>query len=205
MKVLHRFGIIVLCCGLVALAACSHGPEPAGQPAGKSQTWLGSVIDRAMDKASVELANKNISVSGDNTPKAEITPRGDLLIDGKPVSLTPAQRKQVLAYRQQVVALARQGIAVGKQGATLGVNAASQAIAGALSGKSEQEIRDQVEAQATGIRQAAAKICDSLPRMMESQQELARAVPAFKPYADITPARIAKCRRDTLKDHGDNH
>ncbi|MGH8215317.1 MAG: hypothetical protein ACREPZ_06480 [Rhodanobacteraceae bacterium] len=155
-----------------------------------------------MDKAGAELATKNITVSNhdDNAPKAEITPQGDFLIAGKPVSLTPGQRKEMLAYRQQLIEIARQGIAIGKQGATLGIHAASAAIAAAFSGDSDQQVRQRVEAQASSIRQAAAKICDRLPALRASQQKLAADVPAFEPYADLTAAKIDECRTDALHD-----
>lgn len=154
-----------------------------------------------MDKASAELTTKNITISNnDNEPKAEITPRGDFLIEGKAVPLTTAQRTEVLAYRGQLIEIGRSGIAIGRQGATLGVNAASEAIAGAFSGRSEQQIRQRVEAQTSGIREAAAKICDQLPPLMVSQQKLATEVPAFKPYADLTPAKIEDCRKHALHD-----
>lgn len=158
-----------------------------------------------MDKASVELSTKNITISDrdDSVPKAEITPQGDFLIEGKAVPLTSPQRAEMVDYRGQMVEIARQGIAIGRQGAKLGVNAATAAIAGIFSGESKEQIRQRVESQASGIRQAAAKICDRLPALMESQQKLAADVPAFKPYADLTPAKIDDCRRNALKDHND--
>lgn len=199
--------ILCVASSLAVLTGCS-----AGQPAASSTTsstssvpssdsLIGNAINRAMDKASAELTTKNITISNnDNEPKAEITPQGDFLIEGKAVPLTSAQRTEVLAYRGQLIEVGRSGIAIGRQGATLGVNAASEAIAGAFSGQSRQQIRHRVEAQASGIREAAAKICDQLPALMASQQKLATEVPAFKPYADLTPARIDQCRKDALKD-----
>ena len=202
----RKLSALCIASSLVLLTACSAGqpPTPAASPgasAPPSDSLIGGAIDRALDKASTELATRNITISNhDYQPKAEITPQGDFLIAGKPVSLTPAQRTEMLAYREQVVAIGREGNAIGRQGATLGVDAASEAIAGAFSGQSEQQIRQRVEAKASGIRQAAAKICDHLPALMVSQQKLATDVPAFKPYADLTPARIDECRKDALKD-----
>ncbi len=191
---------------LSLLSACSAG-QPASSAsavstASSSHTPIGAVIDHAMDTASAKLANGNITVSNndDNAPKAEITPQGDFLIAGKPVPLTSAQREDMLAYRAQLLQIAEQGIAIGKEGAKLGVNAASEAIAGVFSGESEQQVRQRVEAQASGIRQAAVKICDRLPAVMTSQQKLAGEVPAFKPYADMTQKDIDNCRKDALKD-----
>jgi len=136
-------------------------------------------------------------------PKAQITPQGDLLISDKPVAITPTQRAMLLDYRQQLIEIGARGIAIGKQGATLGMNAASEAIAGVFSGKPEQEIRRHVEAKASGIREAAAKLCDRMPALMESQQKLAAALPVFKPYATLTPVKIDQCRKDALRDDND--
>lgn len=202
----RKLSTLCVASSLVLLAACSAGQPPSSSTAtaasaSSSNSLIAGAIDHALDKASTELATRNITISNhDYEPKAEITPQGDFLIAGKPVSLTPAQRNEMLAYREQVVAIGREGIAIGRQGATLGVDAASEAIAGAFSGQSEQQIRQRVEAKASGIRQAAAKICNRLPGLMVSQQKLATDVPAFKPYADLTPARIADCHNHVLHD-----
>lgn len=203
---MHKYSSLLIVPGILVLAACS-----AGQPSSSSASAIASasssnspidrVIDRALDKADVDLTTRNIALSdNDVEPKAEITPQGDFLIDGKPVPLTPAQHAEMLAYRGQVISIGHAGIAIGKHGATLGMNIASDAIAGAFSGESEQQIRQRAEAQAAGIRQAAAKICDRLPALMASQQKLAAEVPAFMPYANLTPAKIEECRAHALED-----
>ena len=99
--------------GMIALAAC--------QPTDKNQAPTGGVakaMDEAatglgeasqeMDKAREEiatardrLARENISLNRNekqHLPKAEITPAGDLLIEGKAVATTPDQKALVLAY-----------------------------------------------------------------------------------------------------------
>lgn len=199
----RNLGIIFIVASAASLAACGGGHhESSDQPgnASSSSSLVSGAIDHAMDKASAAIASHNITISSDddNTPKAEITPQGDLLIAGKPVPLTADQRKEVLAYRQMIVGIAQQGIDVGKQGAKLGISAAGAAIAGVLSGKSEQEINERVKAQTSGIRQAAAKICDRMPAVMASQKKLAADLPAFKPYADMTQSDIDECRENAL-------
>lgn len=207
--IMRKLPILLAASSLAALAACSAGQPPSAAQSSaavsSSSPSIAGAIDRAMDKASIELATKNITVSDrdGSEPKAEITPQGNFLIAGKAVPLTSAQRAEMLDYRGQMVEIARQGIAIGREGAKLGVHAATAAIAGMFSGESKEQIRQRVESQASGIRQAAAKICDRLPALMESQQKLATDVPAFKPYADLTPAKIDDCRRNALKDHND--
>lgn len=204
--IMRKLSVFCAASSLAVLTACSAGQAPASSASSSASpspdTPIASAIDRAMDKVGAEIATKNIRVSdgGDAKPKAEITPQGDFLIDGKAVPLTAAQRNEMLAYRQQIVGVAQQGVEIGKQGASLGMSAAGAAIAGALAGESDQQIRQRVEAQASGIREAAAKICDRLPAMMTSQQKLAADVPAFKPYATMTQEDIDDCRTNALKD-----
>ena len=200
---LRRPAALLLVPALVLLSAC-NSPSPGATPSAPASP-LANVIDHALDQASAKLNTHNMTLDDDHgrVPDAAITPQGDLLIAGKPVALTPAQRSDVLAYRQQLIDTGQAGLAVGKQGAQLGAHAASEAIAGALSGQSSAQIRARVEAQATGVREAAVRICDLLPAMLDSQQKLATAVPAFKPYATLTPAKIDKCRKDALHDTDD--
>jgi hypothetical protein len=217
--IMRKLSMLCIASTAAVLAACGSGNAPASSAASASSTpsLVANVVDRALEHAETKLRTRNITISGndgiialsdtdpDDThastlPRAQITPQGDLLIDDKPVALTPAQRSMVLDYRRELIGIGEQGIAIGKQGAALGMNAASEALAGVLSGKSEQEIRQHVEAKASGIREAAAKLCDHMPALMASQQRLAAALPAFKPYATLTTAKIDECRKDALHD-----
>jgi len=224
--IMRKFSILCVASAAAVLAACGSGNAPASPTssaasASSAPSLIASVVDHALDRAETKLRTENITISGkdgivvmsdtdtnDNRasglPKAQITPRGDLLISGKPVALTPAQRAMLLDYRRQLIGIGTQGIAIGKQGAALGMNAASEAIAGVFSGKPEQQIRQHVEAKASGIREAAAKLCDRMPALMSSQQKLAAALPAFRPYATLTPAKIDECRKDALHDDHDD-
>ena len=192
----------------LALSACSSDQAPtASAPAGATSatgTLIDHAVDRALDRASEKLRTENITVSNhdgsDTLPKAQITPQGDLLVGDKTVPVAPAQRKMLLAYRAQLVAIATQGMAIGKQGAALGIRAAADALAGVFTGNSDAQIRQQVESQTSGIKQSAATLCASLPRLMASQQQLAAALPAFRPYATMTAHDIDNCHTDTRKD-----
>lgn len=198
MNVFRPAGIVMLLGCLPLFGACSSGQSTSGT---ESNSVTGAIAS-AMDKAKVKLQSEPITISHDapGQPRAEITPSGDLVIDGKTVAITPEQRTALLAYREQTIAVATQGIEVGKQGIALGMHAAGAAIKGALSGQSDEEIQKKVEAQASDIRQAAAKICDRLPAMMAEQQKLAAMLPAFKPYATMTQKDIDDCRVDALHD-----
>jgi hypothetical protein len=222
---MRKLSMLCIASTAVVLTACSSGNAPASPTsseasASSTPSLIADVVDHALDRAETKLRTQNITISGNDgivvlsdtspddnrasrLPMAQITPQGDLLISDKPVAITPAQRVMLLDYRQQLIEIGAQGIAIGKQGAALGMNAASEAIAGAFSGKPEQEIRRHIEAKTSGIREAAAKLCDRLPAMMATQQKLATDVPAFKPYATMTQQDIVDCHRNALKDNDD--
>ena len=100
-----------------------------------------------MDKGREKLATENITISNDGQGKAEITPQGDLLIEGRKVEIDEGQRRLLLDYRNEVSAIASAGMDVGTEGAKLATKAVTEAIGGIFSGKPE-EIEARIEAQA---------------------------------------------------------
>lgn len=199
---------------LPLIAACSDHDRstPAGASARSAQeTMIGRKIREAMEQARAELATENIRlgelhVSGDGKgvsitagdrndgrPKAEITPRGELLIDGRKVETDAAQRALLLQYRRQIEGIAAAGMDLGAAGAELGVSAATEALRGVFSGDPDR-IERRVEARAEGIKAAAVALCDRLPALLETQDRLAAALPEFRPYADLDKSDIDECR-----------
>lgn len=200
-----------LLCTLPALVACGADEPPAatgGTEASAPQTAIGKAAAAGIAKARRELATKNITVgelrvNGDgdprstadaNRPKGEITPEGDFLVDGEAVAITPAQRALLLQHRARIIEIAEAGMEIGMQGADLAGKAMAEAFRGVFSGESEQEIERRVEAEAEGIKAAALALCERLPALYESQQELAAALPEFGPYATMTADDIDDCR-----------
>lgn len=173
----------------IPLAAC--GEKPAAN-APVTDTTVGAKVREATDKARKEMAEGNISIGSDGA-KVELTPSGDLLINGASIPLNDSQRAITLRYRTQMIGIAEAGIDIGVQGANLGAKAAGEAIKGIFSGNSEQ-IEARINAEADKIKASAAKICDQLPALMATQQQLAAAVPEFKPYAKMDQSDIDDCR-----------
>lgn len=196
---IHRPLIVAtLLCGLISVVGCGAGKPISGGTAPSSRSDLDGTIAGAMDTARDKLRTENIEISdsGSNKPRAEISPQGDLLIGGKPIAVTPEQHELLLRYRGQLITIAEVGIDIGTQGAELGTHAASAALSAVFSGKSDRVVERQVETQASGIRHAAAKLCDQLPALRESQQKLAATLPSFRPYATMTQDDIDDCRRE---------
>jgi len=189
---------LLLC---LPLAACGNhdagktdpATGKAASPAAEAST-VGKTVQDATDKARKELAQGNISISNDQSDKAEITPQGELLINGKTVTTTASQRALLLDYRKQVEAIAGAGMDIGVAGANLGVKAAGEALKGIFSGDTNG-IEERVNAEASKIEAQAKQLCTLLPGMMAKQQALAAAVPEFKPYATMDQSDIDDCSK----------
>ena len=127
-------------------------------------------------------------------PKAEITPRGDFLIEGEAVAIDARQRRELLAYRAHVIEIAKAGIDIGERSANAALDAVDQglfrlmvgAMTGSLERRVERTVRQTVE---PGVRQ----ICRRLPELLDSQQRLGEAVPEFRPYATLQPGEVNDC------------
>ena len=209
---------------LLPLAACSQSGQDTTQPGAASDmaqaakevreqtssSMIASEVRKGIEQAKKELVTQDIDVGGvhigngprhhdDSRPKAVITPQGELVIAGKPVSATPEQHAMLVDYRQQIIGIAEAGMDIGASGADIGVTAAKQAIWGAFTGKSDKEIEASIKPQTDQIQAAALLLCKRLPDVLVSQQKLAAALPAFKPYATMTQQDVDDCGKD-MKD-----
>jgi len=119
-------------------------------------------------------------------------------VEGKPVDVTPAQRELLLAYRQDVIRVAEAGMAVGVKGADLAGKAVMETLGSLMSGD-RGDLDKRMEAEGRRIEAEAMKICDLLPHMLATQDRLATALPAFKPYARMTQDDIDDCGKEVRK------
>jgi hypothetical protein len=208
---------VLLLAGLPLIGACNQQPPAATTPdkvvkveTDKPHTLIGKTVAKEIDKARKELATGNISLNGhdvtingrdyartddDSRPKAEITPQGDLLLDGKAVAVTPQQRAMLLEYRGQIIAIADAGMTLGSKGAELAGKAIGESLGALFSGNTD-EIEKRVEAEAGKIEAEAKLLCRQLPPMLATQQKLAASLPQFKPYATMTQDDVDDCADD---------
>lgn len=174
-----------------ALEQAKQGIEQANQGMAEAQ--------KEIDEARNKLATENLSLDhghkgNGSLPKGEITPSGELLIDGKAVPTTPEQKQLVLAYRGQLLGVAGDGMAIGIEGAKLGMSAASGALASLLGGKSGEDVGKEAERAAKEkIRPQVEKLCARMPALLKAQDALAAALPAFRPYAVMTRSDVDDC------------
>ena len=103
-------------------------------------------------------------------------------------------------YREQAVRIALQGIDIGRRGAAIGTHEIWPATFMALFGASDDTIERHVKKQLGPVHDAALALCEQLPALMTTGTQLADAVPAFRPYATLTPEKIARCREDVDHD-----
>lgn len=165
-----------------------------------------------MAKARAELDSENLSIDKglhfgknekrksaekDSLPAAQITPRGDFLVDGKVVAINAQQRQQLLDYRGQVIELAKVGIDGGERAAMAALDATDVSlfslIVGGLSGNLERRVEASVKQH---VEPLVRQICQRLPQILESQQQLAANLPQFRPYASLERDDIDDCERD---------
>ncbi|WP_416057113.1 hypothetical protein [Stenotrophomonas maltophilia] len=199
MNLLRLMPALLLCLPLIACGdnASSSSDTSPGKAVAEATGNVGKTVKDATDKARQEIAKGNIKISADNQPQAEITPDGRLLIGGKEVETTAAQRGQLLDYRGHVAGIAQDGMDIGVAGAKLGASAAGEALKGVFSGDTDG-IEKRINAEAAKIEAQAKQLCNRLPAMLASQQALARDLPAFKPYATMDQSDVDDCGKDTV-------
>ncbi|KAA2286120.1 hypothetical protein [Arenimonas fontis] len=187
---------------LLPLAGC--GLEGAQDRAEDVARRLESAAERVEARTSEiaervrrDVAGSNLRLGGgaDALPRAEITPEGELLIDGKPLGLGPEQRGLALAYRNEVIGVASAGAEIGVEGAALATRALGEAASALLSGDTAG-IDARIEAEAERIRASASALCDRLPALRQARDALASAVPEFAPYAEMELTDINNCNKE---------
>ena len=204
-----RNSLAIALLGCTSLLAACDGQQDRTtvHKAGEPTSALGTIVKNATDQARRKLQTENISVSDgmhiqvnghtirrpSGKTKAEITPQGDLLIEGKAVAVTPEQRGLLLQYRQHIIHIAEAGMDIGVQGADLGMKAASEAIAGIFNGNANK-VEERIKPEAQKIEAAAESLCNLLPPMLATQTALAASLPQFRPYATMTEGDISDCR-----------
>ena len=141
------------------------------------------------------------SKTANELPTAEITPQGDVLIGGQMQPIDTNQRRQLLAYRGLVVEVAKIGIDIGQKGSEAALDAVGGswfslmvgAMTGSLERRVDRVVREQVE---PGVR----GICRLLPKVRDSQQQLAGSVPQFRPYANLDANDVEQCENDVRRE-----
>ena len=171
-----------LACGLlltVALAGCNRSTvEINGN----------SVLQH------ITLQDGRVGANAPGGATAWIDATGALAIDGKDVDLSAEQRALTSKYYAVAMGLRSDGIAVGKAGAAVAGKAVGSVIEGLASGNPD-EIGKKIEAEAKIVEAKAMQLCQRVGELQSAQDALTKSLPAFAPYATITHATAADCRK----------
>jgi hypothetical protein len=210
----------LLLAGLLPLAA--QAAEPAkGDIEREIDAELAEArkeVSRELATARAELESENLELGdslrfgksrrGDKDkplPKAEITPRGDFLIEGKAVAIDAAQRRELLAYRGQVIDIANAGIDIGERSAQIAIDAVDRGLVSlmvsAMTGSLERRIEKTVK---EAIEPGLVQICGSLPALLATQQRLSASLPQFRPYATLEADDVENCADDMRREFASN-
>lgn len=131
-----------------------------------------------------------LTVHVDGAPDATISSAGDFAVDGKAVSLAPAQRGLLVLYYQGAADIREQA-----NGMKAGITAAKNAFVAKPDADEKQKLKDAVAAQA---HQLTVKMCQDQTNLKAIQDQLNAQVPAFRPYGGIFRARSTE---DCIKDN----
>lgn len=141
----------------------------------------------------LSVHNGSVVVHARSGPDATITAAGDLSIDGKPVAATTEQQVLLKQYYEQAIAIRAEGIATGVAGAALAHKAIGSVATGLTHGQPDA-IGPKIDAEAKKVESQAMKVCSGVADLRTTQDVLAAALPAFKPYALIDAKQAADCR-----------
>ena len=205
----HHLSTLVLLAGSLPLAACGNTPgDEAARDAERAVAVLGVELTEVEREVREELATGNIDFGGNhhtgddrsNDSDAEITPEGDLLIDGKPIAVDARERELLLDYRERITEVALAGTRIGMQGAELATTAMGEAFRGVFSDNTD-DMEAKIEAEAAKIQEQVIVLCDNLAPLLETQQALAASIPELAPYATMTQEDVDQCYDDSEDNH----
>lgn len=187
----------------------SHASGSVSEEIRREMAGARKEIRTEMARARQELETENLDVGNSlnisgrkeskakgaaSLPKAEISPQGDFLIDGKAIQIDAQQRRELLAYRGLVIDMARSGIDIGERAALAAINEVDRGLfslmVGALTGSLERRVEKLAK---ETVLPVVEQICQRLPAVRDSQQRLASGLPAFAPYANLTDDDVADC------------
>ncbi|MET4727247.1 hypothetical protein ABIE09_001041 [Lysobacter enzymogenes] len=125
--------------------------------------------------------------------RAQITPDGAIAIDGKALTLNPAQQAAGRAFYVEATGIRRDGAAIGQAGAAMAGQVLSTVAQDLRSGRTDQT-EAKVEAQASKLRDQAMQICQRVGALRVAQEKLVEQVPQFQPFANKNLTTGDECR-----------
>ncbi|WP_156911545.1 hypothetical protein [Luteimonas sp. J29] len=208
-----RIAVLLAAALAATAAAATAAPQSINEEIRADMQEARREIRVEFAAARAELADGNLELNQsmpvgrrkaeakDSPPKGEITPAGDLLVDGRAVQVDADQRRQLQAYRAEVIELALLGIDAGERAAEAAIDAVDHGLFrlmfDAVTGRLERRVERTVK---RTLAPQIQQICHRLPDLLESQQRLADSVPAFRPYATLRQRDVEDCNREVRRE-----
>jgi hypothetical protein len=139
--------------------------------------------------------DNHVAVHSHGQGEAIIGISGSLNIGGKPVALDAVQTQIAVRYFTRAQVLRNDAIKTGAAGVSTAATAIVSVAQGLSSGDTDS-IDAKVNASAAKVEAAANRVCEDAQELAKVQDELAAALPAFKPYATIQMQDIDNCKSD---------
>lgn len=134
----------------------------------------------------------HVALHARGAPEATLAADGQLAIDGKAVTLTPAQQSLLKDYHAGVMAIVHDATATGAAGMATAATALG-AVASGLANGDTKGIDAKVDAKAAQVEAAAMRICADLAALRGKQEAIVAQLPAFAPYATISEDEASGC------------
>jgi hypothetical protein len=141
------------------------------------------------------LDDTHVAVHAPGLADAVVGASGSLNIAGTPVIADAAQAQIAVRYFTSAVALRNDALKTGAEGASTAATALASVAVGLASGNPDS-IDAKVNASAAKVEAAANKVCVDLQELTKAQNDLAAALPQFKPYATIGVGEVNDCKSD---------
>lgn len=173
--------------------ACTEAANEGRQTAGEATQAVadataevaaeGGAMSQAFAEAREKMQTENLPLSGgENLPKAELTPQGDLLIEGVAVPMTAEQRAAALGFRSEILAVGEAGMMMGEKGVDIAGDALAMAAKGIFGGDTRAN-EAAIEAKGKAMEAEATALCKRVAALDAAQKRLAVLLPAFEPYS----------------------
>jgi hypothetical protein len=143
----------------------------------------------------IEIDNDTVVITPRGEARAEISARGDLRIDGRPVALDDHDRQMLQRYNRKLHSIQAHAIEIGIEGASIGIGALAY-VAVALVTGDRDAVERHVEPRAERLEEKAQHLCHEVRSLQRLQDRIADEVPAFVPYALMDEDDAADCHVD---------
>lgn len=145
----------------------------------------------------LRVEDDRVGIRSPQGDMAWIDAQGSLEIDRQPVALDAPQRALSLRFYTQAKGVHADGMAIGKSGAAMAGKSVRSVVRGLTRGNPD-DIGPEIEAEARELEAHAMRLCARIGDLQSAQDELARALPAFEPYAVIKHTRTDACTKQIV-------